>query len=490
MERKCNKYNTALRRWGGLAVWLMACLLTGCKGMPAVSGEGFCSPDYAGVTVPPNIAPLNFCVDGPDLRRARVTVQGETGQLHVRARGGRVCFPEHRWHRLLTAEQGHTLQVTVQGRGEAGCTYAFDVAEDPIDGYVTYRLIDPSFEVWHQVEIRERDLTGFDERVLSDWRHTDNSCMNCHTHGGARGDLSFFHLRGEGGGTILNRNGELRKLILKTDSMPVAATYGDLHPSGRYAVYTWNSVIPSLRALGSHRMEIYDQASDLLVADFDHNRLLLSPLTSGDGALETFPTFAPDGRSITYCRATAATLPDSIGQLRYSLVRVAFDPTDGTLGDSLEILWNGEERCGSASFPKYSPDGRWLLFCRSDYGTFPIWHRETRLVMIDMTTGEERPLDVLAGANASSTYHSWSSDGRWIAFASKRGDGQFGRVWLAHVDEEGNVTRPFVMPQSDPEHDRLFLRSYNIPDLGASPVPFDARIIGKMRTETEAEVFE
>lgn len=489
MERMRNRNSKRCMR-NSLFLLAMLILLAGCHSSPAVPGATVCSPDYAGVTVPPNIAPLNFCLDGAALRSARVTVTGESFSLRVRARGGRVMFPERRWRRLLEAEKGHTLQVTVRGRGEAGCSYSFDVSEDAIDEYVTYRLINPSFEVWHKVEIRERNLTNFDERVLSDWKHTDNSCMNCHTHCNARGDLSFFHLRGAGGGTVLNRDGVLRKLNLKSDSMPVAAAYGDLHPSGRYAVYSWNSVIPSLRALGSNRMEIYDTASDLLVADFDNNRLLFSPLTSGSDVLETFPTFAPDGESITFCRATYHALPDSIEHIRYSLVRIPFDAATGQQGDSIETLWNGEEQDGSASFPKYSPDGRFLLFCRSDFGTFPIWHRETRLQMIDMTTGELKTLDALAEGQGSSTYHSWSSDGRWIAFASKRGDGQFGRVWFAHVDEEGNAARPFVLPQRDPEHDRLCMRSFNIPDLGCTPVPFDARTIGKLRKNVEAEVFK
>ena len=158
--------------------------------------------------------------------------------------------------------------------------FKLQVSADPIDPYVTYRIIDPSFEVWHRVEIRERDVTSFRERILSDWRHTENSCMNCHIHGSGRGNLSFFHLRGPKGGTILNRNGVLRKLTLKNDSMPVAATYGDFHPSGRYAVYTWNNVIPALRALDSHRMEVYDTASDMLVTDFDTNSMLFSPKQS------------------------------------------------------------------------------------------------------------------------------------------------------------------------------------------------------------------
>ena len=466
-------------------------------------GGAVLSPDYADAVVPYNIAPLNFCIDGADYARAKVEVKGATSSLTVRARHGRVMFPVKKWHRLLEAEKGNTLTVKTlsplprkgasssssQEGAEAGVSFSFHVSPDPIDAYVTYRIIDPSFEVWHRVEIRERDVTCFSERVLSDWRHTDNSCMNCHIHGNGRGDLSFFHLRGPQGGTILNRNGALRKLTLKNDSMPVAATYGDFHPSGRYAVYTWNNVIPALRALDSHRMEVYDTASDLLVADFDTNEMRFSPLTSGTDAYETFPTFSPDGRYIYFCRAPFHPLPDSVRQTHYSLVRVAFDEHKGQQGDSIEVVWDAEKEGGSASLPKFSPDGRWLMFCRADYGTFPIWHRETRLMMMDMQTGAVDSLQVLRAENASSTYHSWSTNGRWIAFASKRGDGMFGRVWLAHVDAEGRVSAPFCLPQRDPEHDLLFLRSYNIPDLGNSPVPFDVRTIQHIRKHLSAEPF-
>lgn len=474
-------------------LWLLLVLMS-CTGgpLPVTDDATVRTPDYDGAVVPYNIAPLNFCLDGAAFARAKVEVRGQHSSLTASARRGRVMFPEKQWHRLLEAEKGKTLTVEITPSGQTSIgssSFSFTVSPDPIDAYVTYRIIDPSFEVWHRIEIRERDVTGFRERILSDWRHTDNSCMNCHIHGGSRGDLSFFHLRGEHGGTILNREGSLRKLTLKTDDMPVAATYGDFHPSGRYAVFTWNNVIPSLRTLGSHRMEVYDDASDLLVADFDANRLLFSPLTSATKAYETFPTFSPDGRYIFFCRADYVPVPDSVKQLRYSLVRVPFDSATGVMGDSIQTVWDAASQQGSASLPKFSPDGRWLLFCRSDYGTFPIWHRETQLLMMDTATGVTRSPAVLKASDASTSYHSWSSNGRWIAFASKRGDGMFGRVWFAHVDDEGNVATPFRLPQRDPEHDRLFLRSYNIPDLGDAPVPFDARTIGRLRKRLPAEEF-
>ena len=86
----------------------------------------------------------------------------------------------------------------VSRTGDGEVRWAFRVSADPIDPYLTYRLIEPGFEVWDDLEIVERCLENFDTRVISDWRHTGNRCMNCHIHSRARDDLSLFYLRGEG----------------------------------------------------------------------------------------------------------------------------------------------------------------------------------------------------------------------------------------------------------------------------------------------------
>ena len=171
--------------------------------------------------------------------------------------------------------------------------------------------------------------------------------MNCHTYGKQSGRLSMFHLRGKNGGTILNRDGKLRKLSLKNDSMISAAVYGDFHPSGRYAVFSSNIIIPAFHAQGSKRLEVYDTESDLAIADLEQNRMILSPLTRDKKVLETFPTFSADGKHIYYCSAPQTTLPDSICQLRYSLCRIGFDQENGSWGKQADTLWNAREQQGS-----------------------------------------------------------------------------------------------------------------------------------------------
>ena len=297
------------------------------------------------------------------------------------------------------------------------------------------------------------------------------------------------YLRGKNGGTILNRDGKLRKLSLKNDSMISAAVYGDFHPSGRYAVFSSNIIIPAFHAQGSKRLEVYDTESDLAIADFEQNRMILSPLTRDKKVLETFPTFSADGKHIYYCSAPQTTLPDSICQLRYSLCRIGFDQENGSWGKQADTLWNAREQQGSVCFPKASPDGKYLLFTIADYGTFPIWHRETDLYILNLSTETIHECSA-ANSDRSDTYHSWSSNSHWFVFASKRGDGQYGKPYFAYIDKEGKIYKPFVLPQQDPAHYFHTFKSYNIPELSKSPLPFDAVDIKEIYLNSPAEPFK
>ncbi|MEG2415313.1 MAG: hypothetical protein RSB74_05280, partial [Kiritimatiellia bacterium] len=98
------------------------------------------SPDYAGLTVPPNIAPLNFDVLGaPDT--ARVTLTSDTGASETF--GTRVRIPIERWRALL---KGRTYTLTVtEGQQTLFCA-TNTVAQTAIDPVLVYRLIPPSYE--------------------------------------------------------------------------------------------------------------------------------------------------------------------------------------------------------------------------------------------------------------------------------------------------------------------------------------------------------
>ena len=315
--------------------------------------------------------------------------------------------------------------------------------------------------------------------------------MNCHVHGQQRGDYSLYYIRGPHGGAILNKDGALRKLTLNAEGMLSGTVYGELHPSGRFGVFSTNIILPGFHTMAGNRMEVFDSASDLTVADFDNNVMVNVPHVARADAWETFPCFSADGSAVFYCVADTVSLPRQIQEVRYSLMRAPFDASDGRIGEQVDTVWSGPAHHASACHPKASPDGRWLLFTVSDYGTFPLFHTESTLNLVDLQTGEVRPLNEIKG-DKSDTYHSWSSNSRWFVFASKRGDGMYGKPYFSHLDENGVPSKPFVLPQKSSRFYEYNLKSFNIPDLGNASTGMtvrDARRMFKSENEPFKQAF-
>lgn len=479
-----------------LTVALTGLMLFGCGAREfttAVDGsEGplVIYPDYKEVTIPANIAPLNFRYAMKDVKKSRTTFT--LGDKSVTIKGPEVEWRLGAWKEFMSDAAGQTVVVSaeavVDGRTVSD-SWSIYVSEDNIDGWLTYRLIEPSYQMFNEVSIMERCIENFDETVICDYKHTDNACMNCHVHGQQRGDYSLYYIRGARGGTILNRNGELRKLTLKTEGMLSATVYGELHPSGRFGVFSTNVIIPSFHTMAGERMEVYDTASDLTVADFDNNKMINLPHVARADKFETFPCFSADGTSVFWCVADTLTLPQGIYDVKYDLVRAGFDASNGHISENVDTLWSGREHDASVCHPKASPDGRWLMFTVADYGTFPLFHTECSLYLMDLESGDARVMDEIKG-DKSDSYHSWSSNGRWFVFASKRGDGQYGKPYFCHLDADGRTTKPFVLPQKDSRFYDYTVYSFNVPDLGNSSTGMtirDARRLFKSPSESFTE---
>lgn len=450
---------------------LLLALATGCS---TKGGQVDIYPDYKDVTVPCNIAPLNFFYSGDC---GMPTTVFKAPGVSFRTRGRNVTIPARKWAKLLEAASGSAIEVSSSVLG----SWRIKVSCDPIDEYLTYRLIEPGYEVWDKVEIEQRRLSDFSTVTLASWKNTGNSCMNCHIH---KGGNSMFYLRGPKGGAILNRGGEIRKLGLKDSTMVSSTVYGDLHPGGRWGVFSTNVIMPSFHTLGSLRFEVYDRCSDLCVADFDSNEMITQAEFCRADKFETFPCFNADGSKVFFCCADTVSLPQGIHELQYSLWEAPFDAASGRLGQATIV----KGTTGSVCHPRCSPDGRWILYTVADYGTFPLWHRECSLEMMDLRTGVLADLSA-ASSDRSDSYHSWSSNSRWIVFASKRGDGQYGKPYIAHIFEDGTASKAFVLPQKDPHHYRKYFRSYNIPDLGIQPAPYDWKTIGDIWQNEATEQF-
>lgn len=467
-------------------VCAIALLCAGCMHVERSSGDvPAMFPDYADITIPYNIAPLDFRVDGADA----ITVKAQGKSVYsYRSRGELMRFPIKAWKRMLDAEKGGRIEVDVtckvDGEDKPLQHFFWDVSADAIDRYLSYRLIEPAYEVWNTIQIEERDVETFGTRLLGDNEGAGRCCMNCHTSNGD--GTSYMHLRGSNGGTILNRNGKIVKLDTKTDSTMGGAVYGDISRDGRYGVFAAANITFAIHSQLGKRMDVFDTASDLLVIDFDNLTVTDSKAVKGAGYQETFPCFSADGRVIFFCRARHLEQPDSTAMLQYDIVAVSFAPETGKVGSQVRMVMSGGRHNVSFSHLKCSPDGRYLMATASQYGTFPVWHPEAELWMIDLSNGQ---INVMAGTNAwrADTYHSWSSNSRWIVFASKRDDNVYGRPYIAHVDENGKTGKAFVLPQKDPESYRMTLKSFNLPELYRQSEDYGAKEISRYYSSNDVK---
>jgi hypothetical protein len=312
--------------------------------------------------------------------------------------------------------------------------------------------------------------------------------MNCHIYGNQDAALSFFHVRGSQGGTILNREGRLRKVNVRTEQLISPPVYGAFHPSGRYGVFSTNRIVPVFHSLPGEQMEVYDEASDLILVDFDTDRAIPFPPDSSPGRaqpLRSFPVFAAGGEAVFYCEAPSTALPDSIRRLRYSLLRTDFDARSGSFGHKTDTLLSAPAKGLSVCHPKASPDGRYLMYTVAAYGAFPIWHREADLQLMDLRSGEINTLPSVNAAEADS-WHSWSSGSRWFVFASRRDDGLYGKPYFGYIDSTGQAHKPFLLPQRDPALYDYALRSFNIPELSKGRLPFGAGDVSRLLTSNRS----
>lgn len=435
-------------------------------------------PDYLGVTIPVNNAPLCFNMADEGVLRIDAVITDSHGHRLHSQRKEAVDFNLDDWHTLLSHNSGDSLSITVSAKYDDGWhtyrPFSIYVSPDSIDYGICYRLIEPGYEVWSKMGIYERDLSSFDERPLIENTQFEG-CANCHSFNrGNPADMSL-HIRGPHGATLLRHDDSpIIAYNTKTDQTLGFCVYPYWHPSGRYIAYSTNATSQLFHSANSNRIEVFDTASDLQIYDVEKNELLLSPLLKQDSIYETFPVFSADGCSLYFCAARA--LPEGSHQLdsiRYNLCRIDFDPETGNFGNRIDTIVYAATQQKSVSFPRPSYDGRFLCYTLSDYGQFSIWHHEADLYLLDLSTGQSRPMTE-ANSEDTESFHNWSSNSRWLVLSSRRDDGLFTRPYFCHVDTKGVVSKAFMLPQRNP---RRFYRnrflSFNVPEFIIGPTRFN-----------------
>ena len=416
-------------------------------------------PDYIGVTIPSEIAPLNFNSTDEAIDCIDVVVKGSKGgEMH--AQGDFADFDVDEWHQLIAQNKGGWLTFTVcekkDGQWLQYKDFTVNVSTYPLDEWgLTYRRIAPGYEVFSKMGLYQRDLSSFDEYAIIENTQVPGMCVNCHSASQTDPSKFVFHVRGNHGGN---------------DQLGGSMVYPYWHPSGKYCAFSTNQTRQGFHVVPNERIEVFDLSSDVFVYNPATHEVLMDSLLSTKDWKENSPVFSPDGRTLYYMTCRQQEYNDE----KYNLCKISFDPETGTYGERVDTIFNAVAMGKSLTWPRPSYDGKYILFTLIDYGYFSIWHEESEQWLLDLQTGEARELKEINSPKADS-YHNWTTNSRWIVFTSRRDDGYYSRLYLACIDDKGHFSKPFMLPQRNPkEYYEESLFSFNTPDFTKAKVDFDA----------------
>ena len=214
------KYNSCLI--------ILVIALFGCGKKPGgnISETGrtpLINPDYTDITFPFNIAPVNFIIKETGSSFYVEMSSGTQKPIRIKSKNGLISIPQKRWKNLLTTNTFKDLKIDIYVKQRNRSWTKFKtitnrIAPEPIDPFLSYRILYPGYESWAELSIQQRNLENFHERPIIENSVADENCVNCHSYNNGRSDDFLFHMRGSMGGTFFYSGGELKKTNLKTSS--------------------------------------------------------------------------------------------------------------------------------------------------------------------------------------------------------------------------------------------------------------------------------
>ena len=472
-------------------------------------------PDYTNVTIPSNIAPVNFTVqEDASEAVARFTYPG--GEK-VYGEKNNIVIDEDEWKDILAAAKGKDIKVDVftakNGKWTSYKTFTISVAEEEIDPYVSYRLIQPSYVAYESLYIEQRNITNYEnDDIYSNMlvqTEQDGQCINCHSYQNYKTDHMLFHMRQSFGGTMIVNGDKIEKVDLKTEETISAGVYPAWHPTLNIIAFSTNKTGQSFHTKDVAKIEVQDTESDLILYDVDKNEV--SYIENAEDELEIFPTWSADGKTLYFCSAnfhyygtnnvSDTTNLDTVRvkketemiqrykECKYDVYKKSFNLDTRTFGKR-ELVYSATQNDKSATLPRVSPDGRYIAFAEGNWGCFHIWHPEADIKIIDLKTGETVDTKAMNSERAES-YPVWSSNGRWLMCESRRDDGNYTRPYIAYFDKKGKVHKAFELPQKNPNFYTYQLRSFNRPEFMKEPVkvtPHEFASVAK--TEAKKAIFK
>ncbi len=454
-----------------------------CEAYTSIDRAAKIKPDYTGIVIPPNIAPLNFLVLEPGSEYL-VNIHPTRGKaINIFSKNAKIKIPLRQWRALLNANRGGQLFFDIYVKNHDGRWNRYQkientIAKEDIDSNIVYRLLNPTYNIWAYIGIYQRNLENYDQSMVLHGKSIDRGCVNCHSFLNNTPENMFIGIRSDkyGNSAICVHDGSIEKV-----GTPFG--YTAWHPSGKLAAYSANKVRQFFHTSGMETRDVVDLDSGIFYYKIESKTVETPPELSEKNRLESYPAWTPDGKYLYFCSAPILwkdrnkVPPENYEKVKYDLRRVSYNVETDQWGRPETVL-SAEQTSLSILLPRISPDGRFLLFCMCKYGCFPIYQPSSDLYLMNLETGDYRKFDI--NSEYSESWHSWSSNSRWIAFSSKRQGGLFTKIYLSYVDENGKAYKPFVMPQKDPTFYDSFLKTFSVPELISEPVRVSNKALSRI----------
>jgi hypothetical protein len=395
------------------------------------------------------------------------------------------------WERIKSLSRGRAATVTITGFRSANLDRALSrgrfklsTSDDAVGAPIFYRDVPLPFghvlENLESIRWRLGDVSSYKPPTLL----TDMKvCGNCHSFTRDGKTLAMDVDYGSDKGSYVIAEIERQTILEKSkviswsdyrreDKEPTFGLLSQISPDGRYVISTVKdrSVFAAVDEL-FYSQRFFPVTGILVVYDRQTKEFFPLPGADDRRSVQSNPVWSPDGRTILFARSKCYKLPnlkdpssalvtreevseffEGGKKFRYDIYSIAFN---GGKGGQPAPLPGASDNGKSNYFPRFSPDGKWIVFCQSD--TFMLLRPDSTLYIMPATGGTPRRMRCNF-ADKMNSWHSWSPNGRWLVFASKVG-GPFTQLWLTHIDADGNDTPAVLL-----EHFTAADRAANIPE--------------------------
>ncbi|MCK4886110.1 MAG: PD40 domain-containing protein [Planctomycetes bacterium] len=458
-------------------------------------------PDYSGVTIPPNIAPMNFNIEIQAEKYLVKAYCDSKDKIEINSSTSKIIFPAKPWHNLLKNNKGKTLNIDIYTKTKNSNwlkykTIENNIAAEDIDPYLFYRKIHLHHYRSREngpIELLQQNLTNFKTRTVITNQGFHSGCVNCHSPLNHKTEKATIGIRSgiHGTNTLYIQNDKVQKIGTKFG-------YNSWHPDGKIIAYSKNKISRFFHLAKNEVRDAIDMDSMIAYYNTQTHKVTRINDLAQKKKLESYPMFSADGKHLYYCSTDFAWKnskklpPNGYDKVRYDLMRIAYDITKDIWGTPEPVLPASQTK-KSALMPRTSPDGRWLITCLADYGSFPAWLPSSDLYITDLKqaekTGKFNYEKLSINTDQSQSWHCFSSNSKWLVYSSKQQNGLFTRTYITHIDDKGQASKSFVVPQKNPLFYDSHLETYSFPELSTQPTKISAeKLIAAVRNPSQINV--